>query len=335
MKQFVAEAPVGRMPFNLRVVETLNPQRGGDSFLADIMAGLAASPKCVPPKHFYDRHGSELFDAICRLPEYYPTRTEMALLRDHAADIAALVGRGAHVIEFGCGATVKVQLLLRALDTPASYVGVDISRDFLIQATQALAYDYPNMPVVAVCADFTRNFRMPSLPGRGARLGFFPGSTIGNLPPDEAAEFLSHAAGVLRPGGALVVGVDLQKDPAVLNAAYNDSQGITAAFNLNLLRRINGELGGTFDLRQFAHAAHYDEEQGRIEMHLQSLADQQVRVRGQTFAFQTGETIHTENSYKYTVAQFQALARGAGLRPLRAWVDADHLFSIHYLAVPR
>ena len=335
MKQFVAEASFGAMPNNLRVTETLNPQHSSSGFLTDVMKGLAATPKQLPPKHFYDRHGSELFDAICRLPEYYPTRTEMGLLHAHAADIARLAGPAAHVIEFGSGATIKVQILLNALDMPASYVGVDISRDYLIQAAQALAYEYPHMPVVAVCADFTRKFRMPTLPGRGPRLGFFPGSTSGNLLPEEAGQFLRHAAEVLGRGGAMVVGVDLQKDPEILNAAYNDAQGITAAFNLNLLRRINAELGGTFDLRQFAHDAFCNHAAGRIEMHLRSLVDQEVRVRERAFAFKAGETIHTENSHKYTVAQFQELAREAGFRPLRAWVDTEHLFSVHYLTVPR
>lgn len=335
MKQFVAEIPVARSPFNLRVIDSHADAPSRDTFLMDVLNGLSAPRKTIPAKYFYDRHGSELFDAICRLPEYYLTRTEMTLLRSHATDVAQLAGRGAQLIEFGSGAASKVRLLLDALDTPASYVGVDISREYLIHATQNLAQDHPDLPVIAICADFTKPFRMPTLPGRGARLGFFPGSTIGNLTHAEAEAFLRHVATVLRPGGHLLIGVDLKKEPEILHAAYNDAAGITGAFNMNLLSRINRELDGAFDLKTFEHAAHYDVEAGRVEMHLRSTIDQVVRVNGRQFRFAAGETIHSENSHKYDVEEFQALAKHAGFRPVRCWVDADRLFSIHFMSVPR
>ncbi len=335
MKQFVAEIPVARSPFNLRVIDNHADAPGREAFLADVLTGLSAPQKAIPAKYFYDRHGSELFDAICRLPEYYLTRTEIALLKARAPEVAQLAGRGAQLIEFGSGASAKVRLLIQALDTPASYVGVDISREYLIHATQGLAQDNPDLPVIAVCADFTKPFRVPTLPGRGARLGFFPGSTIGNLSHVEAEAFLRHAATVLRPGGHLLIGVDLKKEPEILHAAYNDTAGITAAFNMNLLSRINRELDGTFDMTSFEHAAHYNAAAGRVEMHLRSAIDQEVRINGRTFRFAAGETIHSENSHKYDVEDFQALAKRAGLRPVRCWVDADRLFSIHFLSVPR
>jgi dimethylhistidine N-methyltransferase len=334
MKQFAAEIPIAPTALNFRVVTPYAEQSGG-TFLRDVVAGLAARPKTLPEKYFYDRRGSELFDAICELPEYYPTRIEIALLRAHSAEIAQLTGAQAHLIEFGSGASTKVRILLDALAAPASYVGVDISREYLLHATQALAFDYPDVSVLAVCADFTRPFRVPALPGRGVRLGFFPGSTIGNLNHDDAEAFLRHAAVALRPGGGLLIGVDLKKETEILHAAYNDAKGITAAFNLNLLTRINRELDATFELRHFAHEAFYEPEAGRIEMHLRSLIDQSVRVGKDVFHFAENETIHTENSHKYTVGEFQALARRAGLRPLRAWSDPNRLFSLHYLSVPR
>jgi dimethylhistidine N-methyltransferase len=331
MRQIAAEIPLTGAPANLQVFATNGPEPGLKEFARDVIAGLNARPKTIPPKYFYDRQGSELFDEICRLPEYYLTRTETALLRQHAAEIAALAGPDARLIEFGSGASAKVRILLDALRSPAAYVAVDISREYLMLVMRTLAVEYPDVAMVAICADFTQAFGLPRLPGHGTRLGFFPGSTIGNLDPAEARAFLRHAARVIGPDGGLLIGVDLKKEPDILNAAYNDGAGITAAFNLNLLTRINRELGGQFDLSAFAHAAHYDEEHGRIEMHLRSLRAQTVAVGPRAFTFAADETIHTENSYKYTTAEFHDLARAAGLAPRRTWVDADQLFSMHYL----
>ena len=241
----------------------------------------------------------------------------------------------ATLVEFGSGNNLKIRALLEGLETPAAYVAIDISRDYLIKAAQDLLSHHPSLEVVAVCADYTEPFELPALGGgaTGDRLGLFFGSTIGNLNPVQAHRFLALAAGSLGPGAAMLVGVDLKKDPAVLDAAYNDAKGVTAAFNLNLLARINRELGGDFDLAGFAHAAHYDIEQGRIEMHLRSLGDQTVEVAGQRFAFHAGETIHTENSYKYAVSEFQTLAQAAGFAAEALWTDAAGRFSLHLLRV--
>lgn len=302
-----------------------------NAFLADVLDGLSRPRKSLPCKYFYDREGSALFDAICTLDEYYPTRTETALLHDRAAEIAGLAGRGATLVELGSGSSVKVRILLDALDAPAMYVPVDISREHLIAAASRLAGDYPAVTVVPVAADYVRGFALP----RGVRperaVVFFPGSTIGNFRPAEALMFLRGLGERLGLGTRLLIGVDLRKDRRVLEAAYNDAAGVTAAFNMNLLARINRELSGTFDLTRFAHRAHYDPLRGRIEMHLESLAPQTVRVAGRPFRFAAGETIHTENSYKYSVGGFRRLAARAGWRTERSWTDADSLFSLHWI----
>ncbi|MDQ2695011.1 MAG: L-histidine N(alpha)-methyltransferase [Pseudomonadota bacterium] len=303
---------------------------GVASLLDEVLHGLARTPKAIPPKFFYDERGSRLFDAICELPEYYLTRTETALLRDHALEIAALAGPECLLIELGSGASKKVRLLLDALH-PCVYMGVDISRDFLLAATRRLAADYPWLEVHAACADFSRALHLPCCPIGFKKLAFFPGSSIGNFEPADAAAFLAQLREALLPDGALLVGVDLKKDPALLDAAYNDAQGVTAAFNLNLLRRIRDELRARLDLDGFAHRAFYNEAAGRIEMHLASRRAQAVEVAGRRFAFAAGETLHTENSYKYAVAEFQELAAAAGYAPQRVWTDGQGLFSVHYL----
>ena len=307
-----------------------------DDFLSDVIAGLGQPEKRLPCKYFYDEAGSQLFDRICELPEYYPTRTETALLQSKGPEIAACVGPSAQIVEYGCGSVQKVRLLLDALDRPASYVAVDISREHLVNAAAALAADYPDVEVHALCADFTKPFAVPPVnrAPEARRVGFFPGSTLGNFNRQEAVAFLAGAAESLGPGGGMVIGIDLKKDESILHAAYNDSQGVTAAFNLNLLRRINRELGGDFDLSGFRHVARYDAAKGRIEMHLYSEADQTVTIDGRVFRFRAGESIHTENSHKYGIEEFQALAGEAGFDPKQVWTDADRLFSIHYLAVP-
>jgi len=307
----------------------LQPSAG--SFLEDVLSGLGASPKALSPKYFYDARGSRLFEAICELPEYYPTRTELALTRDCAGEIAAAAGEGGLLIEFGSGAGIKTGLLLRTL-RPAAYVPVDIAMDALKESASRLAAEFPELPVIAVCADYMRPLEVPALAGIAARrLIYFPGSTIGNLTPAEALVFLQRARKFAGRNGAMLVGVDLKKDPRRLHAAYNDAQGVTAEFNLNLLRRINRELAADVELDRFRHIAFYNAVAGRIEMHLESVCAQTVTVSGRSFAFAAGERLHTENSCKYSVAEFQRLAQSAGYRAEAAWVDPEELFSLPLL----
>ena len=301
------------------------------AFLADLMHALAAPPRSISPKYFYDAQGSRLFDQICSLPEYYPTRTERAILARHAAEMAAQIGPGAEIVEFGAGSCEKVRLLLPALDRPACYMPMDISGEHLNQAAQSLGAEFPELEVAPVVGDYTR---MPALPpAQGRRVGFFPGSTIGNFTPQEALSFLSAAARLLA-GGGLLLGADLIKDPALLHAAYNDAQGITAAFNLNLLARANRELATRFELDQFAHSAFYNAGLQRIEMHLVSRRRQRVEVGGECYELAEGQSLHTENSYKFTVDSLRALAVRAGFRPGPVWVDPQRLFSVHWLHAP-
>jgi L-histidine N-alpha-methyltransferase len=305
------------------------------SFRDAVLSGLGRRAKALPCRFLYDERGSALFEAICETPEYYLTRTETALLAERAPEIAHLAGSHAELIEFGSGSSRKVRLLLEALAEPAAYVAIDIAREPLRRAAEDLAADFPEIPVIAVCADYLQPLRLPPLPtrGDGRRLGFFPGSTIGNFTPAEAVDFLAGCRQVLGRGGAMLVGVDLVKDPAMLDAAYNDAAGITAAFNLNLLERVNRELDGDFDLDRFAHEAFYNQAAGRIEIFIRSRVDQIVTVAGHRFRFSAGERIHTEDSCKYSVAEFQRLAARAGFRAQRSWSDAEALFSIHFLAV--
>lgn len=308
--------------------------RPDPDFLAAVRDGLAGRPKEIPCRFLYDRRGSRLFDQICDLPEYYPTRTEMALLAEVAADLAGEVGAEAEIIEFGAGSTTKVRLLLDALEAPRAFLPIDISATHLQEAAARLAEDYPALDVAPVVADFTKRVALPPLPEHGRRLGFFPGSTIGNFAPEEARAFLRVLAEEL-VGGGLLIGVDLVKDPDVLRAAYNDAQGVTAAFNRNLLVRANRELGTDFDLDRFAHDAVFNAAESRIEMHLVSQGRQEVSLEQDRFVFADGETIHTENSYKYTIRGFQDLALSAGFTPKRYWTDGKMLFSIHWLEAPK
>ena len=301
-------------------------------FLEDVLQGLSQDQKRLAPKYFYDAHGSALFDRICDLQEYYPTRTEVSVLQDRSEEIAQLVD-GRHLIEFGSGSSTKTRILLDAADGLASYVPVDISRDHLFAAAKTIEMDYPGLDVVPVCADFTRSFELPDVVDEGDKAGFFPGSTIGNFSRPEAKDFLSMAAGMLGDGGSLVIGVDLKKDPEILNAAYNDSQGVTAEFNLNLLTRINRELDANFEIDSFEHKALYNADKGRVEMHLVSTLDQNVIVNGQDFHFAHDETIHTENSHKYDIDEFHHMGRDAGFTPQHTWTDPNDLFSVHYLRV--
>lgn len=303
------------------------------AFGRDLQAALATRPRSISPKYFYDAEGSRLFDRICELPEYYPTRTELGILERSAGEMAALAGRGAEIVEFGAGSLHKVRLLLQAFDGPARYVPIDISGEHLRDSAAVLRGAFAGLDVQPVVADYTQPLQLPPASGRGRRIGFFPGSTLGNFTPDEALAFLRHAADLLR-GGALLLGADLVKDPHVLHAAYNDAQGVTAAFNLNLLARANRELGANFALPQFAHYAFYNAPLQRIEMHLLSRVRQSVSVGGERYAFEEGETLHTENSYKFTVDGLRELAQRAGFRPGRVWTDPDRLFSVHWLHAP-
>ncbi len=313
-------------------VASENPALG--DFSTDMLAALQMWPRCLSPKYFYDETGSALFDRICDLPEYYPTRTELALLVAHAAEIAARMGPRAEIVEFGAGSLRKVRLLLDVMDKPLRYVPIDISDAHLSASAIQLQHDYPSLSVLPITADYTAAFCLPARePDCGRRIGFFPGSTIGNLHPADALKFLRQAAQSLR-GGALLLGVDLIKNPVVLHAAYNDSQGVTAAFNLNLLTRANRELGANFDVSQFSHSAFYNAPLQRMEMHLMSRTTQQIRVCGKPFEFAEGETLHTENSYKFTVEGFRALAVQAGFQPGQVWVDPQKLFSLHWLPAP-
>lgn len=317
---------------------TLSPIRFHDqrqpqhatSLLDDVMAGFAAPQKSLSPKYFYDRRGSELFERICQQSEYYPTRTEEAILARVAKEIAAIAGPAANLIELGSGASRKVRLLLEAM-RPASYLGIDISKDFLLSSTRRLAEDYPWLDVHAACADFSHPMQLPKdFDGKRA-LAFFPGSSIGNFTPDEALAFLDNLHALLPKGAGLLIGVDLVKNHDVLNAAYNDRAGVTAAFNLNVLSRIRNELNSDIDPEHFSHRAFFNPTQSRIEMHLVSDRAQTVTINDTRFKFAAGETLHTENSYKYTVASFRDLAGSAGFGSVALWTDPAELFSVHYL----
>jgi dimethylhistidine N-methyltransferase len=300
------------------------------SFLEDVLAGLAAPQKAIPPKYFYDAHGSQLFERICGLPEYYPTRTEMAIMERHVEEMVRLLGPDVQLVEFGSGASVKTRLLVDRLE-PSLYVPIDISESALRDACKQLALMFPWLNISAVLADFTQALKLPEFVGVPVRrkVVYFPGSTIGNFTPDEALEFLKGVREMVGPGGMLLIGVDLKKDKRVLDAAYDDAQGVTAEFNLNLLQRINRELGGDFQVKRFRHKAFYDEAKGWIEMHLESLYSQFAHVGGQRFDFRAGETIHTEISCKYSVAEFQALAARARFHAEKVWTDPANLFAVH------
>ena len=297
-------------------------------FHDDVVAGLSLPQKSLSPKYFYDAEGSRLFEAICELAEYYPTRTEIGLLRGAADEIAASLPAGAALVEFGSGASVKTRILLDAAPQLGAYVPVDISRDALDAAAQAIGRDYPHLTVAPLAEDFTTALSLPAeIAGRPV-VGFFPGSTIGNFTPDEARDFLVRARRLLGEGAQFLVGVDLVKPRGILEAAYDDGAGVTAAFNKNLLTRINRELGADFDLEAFAHRAFWNAEESRIEMHLKSLRDQQVTVAGRVFSFAAGETLHTENSHKFTLEGVASLAQSAGWRLERRWASADPEFAV-------
>jgi L-histidine Nalpha-methyltransferase len=301
-----------------------------EDFATAVLEGLSSEPKYLLSKHLYDAEGSALFERITTLEDYYPTRTELAILRENAHRLAEVLPEGAALVEPGAGSGEKTRVLLDALPGLAAYVPVDISGDHLEAAAERLRQDYPRLAVLPVVGDFSRGIALPEGLGGAASVVFFPGSTIGNFTKPAAAALLARFREVPRVA-ALVIGVDLVKDPVRLVRAYDDCEGVTAAFNLNLLARINRELGGDFDLAGFAHEARWNESERRIEMHLRSLRRQSVRAVGRRFEFAEGETIHTENSHKYTVEGFREIAASAGWRPVEAWVDREGLFSLHLL----
>ena len=304
-----------------------------EEFRRAALAGLSCQPRAIPSRFLYDARGSGLFDKICDLPEYYVTRTETAILRRHAADIVSRAGPGAALIEFGSGSSVKSRLLLDALTHPALYTPIDISRLHLDQTASRLRRDYPALRIEPICADYMALTDLPGLDGGVRRLGFFPGSTIGNLEPADAVTFLRRTGALLGPGGALVLGVDLKKDQRRLHAAYNDSAGVTAQFTLNLLRRMNRELQATFDLQAFEHEAFYHPVESRIEIYFRSLVRQSVAVAGRLFDFAEGERVHTEYSYKYDNIGIEILARAGGFQVAEIWTDPAEMFAVAYLTV--
>lgn len=300
--------------------------------LQEIIAGLSAEQKQISPKYFYDERGSQLFDEITRLPEYYLTDTELTIMRDHIGEMVALIGKQASLIEFGSGTSIKTRILLEHLSELAAYVPVDISEDFLLESADQIRDLFPHIDVQPVAADFTKPFDLPSpmvMPVRN--VVYFPGSTIGNFEYEDAMNLLRvmhHEAG---KGGALLIGVDLQKDPRVIEGAYNDSAGITAEFNLNMLTHLNRDYGANFDIDEFEHSANYDPEQGRVVIELVSQADQVVEIGDAEFKIADGEKILTEYSHKYTLEGFEAMANDAGFEVAQVWTDDKHLFSVQFL----
>jgi len=314
-------------------LELINLHPKKESFREEVVTGLRKSKKELPAKFFYDKRGSELFEEITRLPEYYVTRTEIEILDLNAEEMVSLMGENFLLVEFGSGSSTKVRILLDQMQGKAAYTPIDISLLYLKESAQALGEAYPEVQVTAVCADYTRPFLIPEGESFEKRVVFFPGSTVGNFEPHLAEKFFRDTARRLRQNDTMLIGVDLQKDRNILHKAYNDSAGITAAFNKNILQRINRELGADFDLNRFEHAAFYNENANRIEMHLRSNGNQKVNIGPDSFEFRNGETIHTENSYKYTIEGFHELLRGTGFEPERVWTDPQNLFSVHYLKV--
>jgi len=316
-------------------IKLLDLEPAASDFLAEAIAGLSASPRTLPSKFFYDERGSDLFQEICRLPEYYITRAETEILQQHVVELAESVGAKAELVGFGTGAGVKTRLLLECLTDPIAYVPVDISKQRLIDSAEALSRAMPHLEILPVCADYLQDIRLPQPIRKPAHIAvYFPGSTIGNLEPAVARGFLEGVNRLCGPSGGLIIGVDLQKSREVLEAAYNDSASVTAEFNRNLLVRANRELGANFDIPQWRHRAIYNDNESRIEMHLLSETEQTVHIAGRSLAFAAGEKIITEFSYKHTVDGFTALAESAGFRRARTWMDPQQLFAVFHFTVP-
>ncbi|MFK7737428.1 MAG: L-histidine N(alpha)-methyltransferase [Pirellulaceae bacterium] len=310
------------------VVAERNPE-----FLRDVVEGLSLTHKSVPCKYLYDERGSKLFDRICELDEYYPTRTEQSIMNEYAEEIAAVLGVGIVLAEFGSGSSTKTRVLLNHLKKPVAYVPIDISEDHLFSTADTLQELYPDLTIRPVVADFSESFELPEICEGERVCVYFPGSTIGNFEPDAAHLLLKQIAQVVGPGGELLIGFDLKKSKAVLEAAYDDAKGVTAAFSLNILRRMNQELDADFDLASFAHVSHYNEEAGRIEIYIESLDEQQATIGEHTFRFAKGERIHTEYSHKYTIDGFTELAESAGFECSNFWTDPKNYFAVKLLTV--
>jgi dimethylhistidine N-methyltransferase len=323
---------ISRAELEAAELQDFEPTR--EQFLDDVIRGLSADRKSLPCKYLYDERGSQLFDSICELDEYYPTRTEMQIMHQYGAEMADLLGPGCLLIEYGSGSSTKTPILLDQVTEPAGYVPVEISREHLLQSVDRLQKAYPDLPIQPVCADYTQPFDLPEVQQPvNRRVVYFPGSTIGNFHPYEAKDFLEQIAQVVGPGGGLLLGVDIRKTHDILEAAYNDGAGVTAAFNLNLLERINRELGADFDLDAFEHRAIYNEAQSRIEMLLFSQCEQTVHIDDHSFTFGAGESILTECSYKYGFDDFADLAAAAGFQVEQVWADEVPLFTVRYLTV--
>ncbi|WPU64166.1 L-histidine N(alpha)-methyltransferase [Peredibacter starrii] len=308
----------------------LAPQ--SSTLLSEVLVGLSKHQKSIPPKFLYDKAGSEIFEKICDLRDYYPTRAEKEILQTYAGEMAEMIGPGALIIEPGSGAGEKVRYLLKELQDPSGFVPIEIEREILLRMTSELIEEFPDLNITPVCADFTQMLQLPITVGmkNGKKVIFFPGSTIGNLSPEEAIDFLTQYGEMLSTGGGFLIGADLKKDSATLKRAYDDSEGVTAEFNMNLLRRLNREVGASFDLNNFEHEAFYNEDMGRVEMHLKSKVPQLVRINRTVFRFNEGETIHTENSYKYSEDEFAELCAHAGLVLRKCWKDSKNLFCVYY-----
>ncbi len=318
------------MSFQVPLFLDLEPKT--NSFFDDAIHGLTQTSKSLPSKYFYDLKGSVLFDQICELPEYYPTRTELGILQEHMSHITQTLGESVILVEYGSGSSLKTQLLLKSIPDVEAYVPIDISREHLLSASEQTRMNYPNLTVLPVCADYSQQISLNLSPTPGTRVGvFFPGSTIGNFSTDHAISFLKRIHHLVGLNGGLLVGVDLLKDSSVLEAAYNDSQGVTAAFNLNMLNHANEKIGAGFDLSGFKHVAFFNSEESRIEMHLEVLRDQQIQIRDTTIHFQKGETILTEYSHKYSLEHFSETAAAAGFKVEQVCTDDQNYFSVQYL----
>ncbi|WP_103020038.1 L-histidine N(alpha)-methyltransferase [Salinibacter altiplanensis] len=320
------------MPTSTSIHPVLDQAPTTESFRKATLRGLRKNQKRVPSKFLYDERGSKLFDAICELDEYYPTRTEIGIMRENVSAMAEAIGPAARLVEYGSGSSLKTRILLERMgEDLATYVPVDISKRHLLESAEALAEDHPAVPIQPVCADYTASFELPESPRPARRtVGYYPGSTIGNFPRAQARAFLSQIADTTGPDGGLLIGVDLKKDVDVMTTAYDDAEGVTAAFSKNLLRRMNQELNATFDLDAFEHQVRWNEARGCVESHLRSTIAQSVTVAGESFAFEEGETIHTEDSHKYTLEGFASLAAETGFEVESVWTDDRSYFSVQY-----